>query len=172
MTTTSLTPTPALDITFLTGRTLLTAEPTVSTSWNGDVDVALEYRADLLAAQTVAAHCLHLTCLRARIGIDSTHLTVENPALEIGELSRRLLLVEYAGLFYIRSSQTVMTTTHDLPIENNQQLIKSDAQRLLLFNLDHNPGAIEHAVRCLVATNELTATDLEHVRSRLREMGR
>lgn len=158
-----LPPTRTLDISFHTGRTLYCPTPAISTVWKGGVDVPTEYRAELLSAQIVGATCLGLKIEVAFLNPHSTHLTITHAPLSVADLSQKLLLTEYAGLFYIHPSQAAMITTHDLPIEDSSAQLQSEARRLLVFNLDRNPIAIDEAVKILTDQTELTSTQLKHI---------
>lgn len=164
----SLQPTRTLDLSFYTGRTLYGSEPTIDTIWNGGTDVPVEYRADLVAAQIVAASCLGLRATTASLSSSSTKLSLTHRAAwGVSDLSIRLLLVEYMGLFYIASCRSAVTITHDLPIEDSSKHLKTQARRLLLFNLDHNGTAINDAVHLLTENFELNTEQLTRIRSRL-----
>lgn len=163
MTIAPLPPTRTLDISFHTGRTLYGPAPAIATVWNGDIDVPTEHRAELLTAQIVAATCLGLKAEVAFLKPQSTHLTITHSPLSVGDLSQKILLTEFAGLFYIRPSQAAMITTHDLPVEDSSAQLRSAARRLLVFNLDRNPVAIDEAVRILTDQAELTSTQLHHI---------
>lgn len=163
MTIAPLPPTRTLDISFHTGRTLYGPAPAIATVWNGGVDVPTEYRAELLTAQIVAATCLGLKAEVAFLNAHSTHLTITHAPLSVADLSQKLLLTEYAGLFYIHPAQAAMITTHDLPIEDSSTQLQSEALRLLVFNLDRNPVAIDEAVKILTDQTELTSTQLKHI---------
>lgn len=164
----SLQPTRTLDLSFYTGRTLYGAEPTIHTTWNGGIDVPVEYLADLVTAQIVAASCLGLRATKASLSTSSTKLSLTHQASwNVSELSSRLLLTQYMGLFYIGSCQSAVTTTHDLPIEDGSMRLKTQARRLLLFNLDHNSTAINNAVHLLSENHELNAEQLTNFRDRL-----
>lgn len=163
MTLAPLPSTRTLDLSFHTGHTLYSPTPTIVTVWNGEIDVPIEYRADLLAAQIVAAACLGLRATKALLTTSSAQLSITHSPLSVAELSHRLLLTEYSGLFYICSTQTAVTTTHDLPIEDSSARLKTAARRLLLLNLDHNPIIIEHAVHTLKADLELSTEQIAHI---------
>lgn len=168
MTLAPLQPTRTLNLSFYTGRTLYGPEPTIHTIWNGGIDVPAEYRADLVTAQIVAASCLGLRATKASLSSSSTKMSLTHPsAWSVSKLSSRLLLTEYMGLFYIGSCQSAVTTTHDLPIEDSSMRLKTQARRLLLFNLDHNGTAINDAVHLLTENLELNTEQLTSIRNRL-----
>lgn len=167
MTTIQLPPIRTLDITFHTGRTLFGPAPVIATVWNGGIDVPLEHRAELLTAQIVAATCLGLKAAGAFLNPHSTHLTITHPPLSVADLSQKLLLAEYAGAFYIHSSQAALITTHDLPIEDSTTQLQSEARRLLVLNLDRNPAIINETVKILTAATALTPKQLEHIQGAL-----
>lgn len=168
MTLAPLQPARTLDLSFYTGRTLYGSEPTIDTIWNGGIDVPVEYLADLVTAQIVAASCLGLRATKASLSSSSTKLCLTHRAgWSVSELSSRLLLTEYMGLFYIGSCQSAVTTTHDLPIEDSSMRLRTQARRLLLFNLDHNTTAINSTVHLLTENLELNAEQLTNFRDSL-----
>ena len=165
----SLQPTRTLDLSFYTGRTLYGSEPTIDTIWNGGTDVPVEYRADLVAAQIGRSSCLGLRATTASLS-SLVYKAESHPPGRLGcfRLLSRLLLVEYMGLFYIASC-LISRDHHSRPpkFEDSSKHLKTQARRLLLFNLDHNGTAINDAVHLLTENFELNTEQLTRIRSRL-----